>query len=402
MPSKLYTNADLKPRTPLRIDVEKPAGSSQGWSGPVSHAEVAGYGPSQDTILADALSYLNDRGLSANPQRPTVANALARLSSPEGQYAAREQSDKAALAAEHSLRIPETIARYAAPLKQGLDVGMGIGSMIPSPIQPAAGAYMGLRGAEEFADQPSLQSLLFAGLGALPFVGKAKGLLNEAKAAKAATTAAEYERTGYGATGYASNARKVKPSEGGYVNNPTPKPTPPSSGGPTGTAFSPGKMPNPPSWSYSQSDMLNPKSLDTMDRMGAEAQMLSKPAPGGGQWRAATGRNGKPVWTNAPEEAAVPPSIEALGRPEGRGLTRAAQEKILATETPGWSDVPLDFPEEVIAAAPKAPKALVGGRKGQTHGRQTTGGEFGFPDLPKISEAELTRLQKLFKRTTGK
>lgn len=249
-----------------------------------------------------------------------------------------QHSEVAAQHAQTSLRPENRAMAYGKPAAEGTLAGL---SFVPGPVGAIAGAgQVAMQAPELVGEHASNTSRLLAALSLIPAARLGKeALLGEKAAVKIGTG----RGVAQAAEAYGPKTKfQVPPSEGGYMKDYSvlaDKPKAPAADWAAGES-----RVVPPQQHLSREDILNPTSLNMMDKMGAEAKMLAQPAPGGGQWRAATGRNGKPVWTNAPAEAdtVLADMQQRLSGSSGRGQTPAVMEKLTSSHTPGWQDVSLD------------------------------------------------------------
>ena len=174
-----------------------------------------------DTILADARRVANRRSVVDDASgKPTRAEEIRRL----GQRASTPTQT------EQELRRQSTLG--------GITRDTFDAAMLPAAFTgvgaPIAAAYYGIRGLEDFVENPSVGSASMAALGAVPYAGKAAGKLLP-KAAKAMTQA-EW-------------ARKLRPSQVAAKADQWTPARPPSAGPSartTGTGWEPAPWPSAP------------------------------------------------------------------------------------------------------------------------------------------------------------
>ncbi len=219
-------------------------------------------------------------------------------------------------------------------MRRAADVAAIPGSLLPSPLQPVAAGWQAMRGVQQAVQDPSLMNIGMAGLMAAPVAGSVRRFMP--KAAKP---------TGMGAKG------EFSPWEGGFARKPTPTAAPAGEGG-------------------------------NMRRMGMLPFDEGAAAPQA------------PASFAAVEQSA--PSLENLVEQELQRLGPTLKN-IPTSKARRAAKAPRPTPQTPIQrgeASAFPPK--LGGRSGDVHGAQNTGGMFGFDDLPEISEAELLRLQGRF------
>jgi len=245
---------------------------------------------------------------------------------------------------------------------RALDMASIPGSLFPSPLQPAAAAWQAGRGVQQAVQDPSLMNTAMAGVMALPLAGAARRFMP--KAAKP---------TGAGAKGPFSplNAR------------PQAKPVAPPQASAGGNMRRVGLLPFDEAAAPNQSlaavdDVIEqgaglPRGLK--ESIKEEAERLERGIVGNLQGGLRTERRGQ-----SPNRDELGGLLPDLGKRTGRDRRGRMPQR----------------PSPILSGAQSAFPPKLGGRAGDVHEAQSTGGMFGFDDLGEISEAELRRLQGRF------
>ena len=268
----------------------------------------------------------------------------------------------------------------------------------------AAGGMLAMEGLNSAIEDPSAGNIAMAGLGAVPFARPLKGLVKGAQEAKALRGI----RNTYGAGDMGAAFGREAPyrmGAGAMAQAAKAPEATTSLATRTGTAFSPGSMEglnaatgkaastasrNP---AGSVNDMMtNQRGLDFMHREAeANAPTFNRMAERGdfgvrnqGPAQAKRGAFNR----QTPEVVEAGPSMEGQVEPSA-----GAVDEMLAALTRKTGGLTAFGDEAATAAAPATRPA-----GDFVHAADTSGGAFGFDELPEISESELTRLQNLFKR----
>lgn len=200
---KVWTNADLKTRqAPDEYGPWTQIGSPDAITGMQSAAGTSDI----DAALASAREFL----ARTDPMRPTRENAE------------RVQLDRNSATAQQNLTAAQSrgadIASRSFTDKAlgSLDTAAMPAAFVPG-IGAPAGAYLALRGLSDAAKDPNALNVGMAGLGAIPLVRGARGLMRGGRAlGKADDVAGVVDRF----TPNTSPSRtSMRPSEGGYVAN---------------------------------------------------------------------------------------------------------------------------------------------------------------------------------------
>ncbi len=240
-------------------------------------------------------------------------------------------------------------------LRRAADVAAVPGSLLPSPLQPVAAGWQALRGVQQAVNDPSLMNIGMAGLMAAPLAGTARRLL-------------------------------PGPAARGAITGP-PGPRPQK----YGDTFARGQ------WHRTTPPQVAPEAAQggNMRRMGLLP--FDEGAGGGPTMRQTFERGGyfpqdTPASMAAVQQAA-PESLESLVNQ----ALRQGEQTLKKVPAGKRMKAPRPAPQTPIqrGEATVFPPKL-GGRVGDVHEAQTTGGMFGFDDLPELSEAELLRLQRSF------
>jgi hypothetical protein len=256
--------------------------------------------------------------------------------------------------------------------------------MVGGPIGALADADFAGEAANNFREDPGVLNGLMLALGVIPGVNAARGAMKSAKEAKAIDLIRRTQGAGdMGAT----FSRETPYRAGSGVSSDAP--------------VSMGDLANSPPPTMLQ--RARGQVSDFLSGLGRKAEMPTPPA--------------------APQQV-MPASAKALMELPGEdspGLRQMVEDTNTAEVGPRLGirqDV--DGPESALVDAlihgraenwpryePMTPAGIgehsvyppkVGGRTGNMHGAQTTGGMYGFDNLPKISEAELSRLQASFNK----
>jgi hypothetical protein len=415
-PKKVWTNADLKT------------------SGPTTT-----YGPWKTTAKGQAQQRAMGPMPDVNPGDAIMREAkavIARLRKGDNEHlaemSARPTREEEWLRGEDTLG--EQHARYPGrTLKEASMAGalpLSFAALGGAPaLGMAAGGVLSLSDLSNAIEDPSAINVGSTAIGALPFVGPAKRALTGAKAVAPGLSRSRY---------LSQVARRTKPSQGGYLADsaetamPIRRPSAPAAPKPpmtnrSGTSMSPAasapvtdsmsefsmaieraRPPAPPAEAATTGTGWFPQSLRGFDEATVDARMAARNAP----------RRPEPTielvddvgGLNGSGESAA--SLEALSRQSGM-QTRG--EQFVVYDRAGNAR-PLIGPDAVDyvprtgetygVQGPEGFRTLadMGGKvKGRPpasaiHPADTSGAEFGFEELPEISEGELSRLQELFKR----
>jgi len=242
-------------------------------------------------------------------------------------------------------------------MTHALDMAAIPGSILPSPLQPVAAGYQALRGVQQAVQDPSLVNVGVAGLMAAPAAASVARRLMPAAAA----------RTGAGAKGPFSPWPGARPK---------PAAAAPATAG--GNFKRMGLLP----FDESAAPMAAVDSaIETSGGLPSSVKQTVKQEAE----RLERGIVDKMRGGSRMEPRGSSPNREELGPlpnlGERRGKIPSARPK---PSTPIPSGAQSVYPPRV------------GGRSGDVHDFQTTGGMFGFDELPEISDAELRRLMRRF------
>lgn len=193
--SKVYTNADLRTKTPQ--DVYGPTrmvtpASAKALEDYARGADING-GMSADDVIAEVKRYVGGEG-------PRFVNVADRAKSLAGEHAAAERLSPMGQAKEYGGVALDAAKGAAVPA-----------SFLGGPVGMAAGAGLTALGLHDAVEDPSVKNIGFAAMGLLPFLRPARNLMREGQAAK---TVGEVER--FMPNESASRFAR-RPSEGGYV-----------------------------------------------------------------------------------------------------------------------------------------------------------------------------------------
>lgn len=232
------------------------------------------------------------------------------------------------------------------------------GSVIPSPAQPVFAGLSALEAGADFAEAPGLGSGINAALAALPGAQQIRSAMKLAKTTREGKQVAEGMFRMGGASRGAEKTYRLPRDMGGD--------TPASVQG----------LLNKPTGTFRAADELaHPGAQRYMDREFKANNPIFRKMQMEGQF-------GERGFNEAIENTSREmPSMVALDD------VAAAQVK------PGMGEV-----DELVAGL-RGPRAARSTPDADfVHPQDTTGGAFGFEELPEISEGELVRLQALFKR----
>jgi hypothetical protein len=308
---------------------------------------------------------------------------------------------------------------YTKPVKNALDVGALISAFVPNPTSPAAGIYLGARGVEDAAERPSVGSAVMAGLGLIPFM---KPLANAAKEFRAGRAIDEVRRTaGAGDMGAAFSREVPYRAPSGTSGEPISKVPGPTRGGHV-VGHDLDFNPTPDQFAGGQTPAMAQGPETMLQRARAQVERFlsgAGDAPQGGSTRPTPGRPapaaGDDIAQMFSTAEANPASMRGLEKafeiPVEDVMQSPAKQRFgfMRSHDVPPSDTRMDelikklggrgaTTEPVATGEYTAMPAKTGGRVGDMHEAQTTGGQFGFDELPEISESELSRLQALFKR----
>lgn len=294
----------------------------------------------------------------------------------------------------------DATARFNAAMegrgKRALLAGAAPLALLGGPIGLAAGGVLSVSALNDAIDDPSAGNIAMAALGALPFVRPVKNAvrtMREVQAVKAARargtgsfspwrnpngpSAFSREvpyRAGGGTSGQPiSRVQGPAPTRSGHVvghdlNYGGPQaPAPRFEGGITRGA---GQQPE------TLMQRARGQVDDVLAGLGETPQGSTRPMPG---------------------RPSPPPSNPLAVTNEFTPWKGAKDIRNAVTRLLGMSD-------DAAEAAPVIPPNGTGGRPPAdfVHGADTSGGMFGFEEVPEISEGELSRLQQLFKREAGR
>lgn len=297
-----------------------------------------------DRELLDEALQAQAQGTYVDP----VAGATRLLAQPtipeRGQAAERTKRE----AAERAIASARQASRPSAVIKNALDIASIPAALLPSPLAPAAGAYLSLRGIEEAIESPSLLGIGMGALGAVPLV---KPLRRAAKTFKNLVDVERVRRATRGVEGAgdlgATFSRERPYRAGGGVSGP---------GDATAT---------------SAPETL-PLSVAALEDAATNYRSGATPAHLAALDRA---------------HNAFLAGSRGLSESETRGVQQL-DELLSRTGT----QRPNPYGHGTVA---RPPGEFI-------HPADVSGGQFGFEDLPEISESELSKLQALFRRVTGR
>jgi hypothetical protein len=268
--------------------------------------------------------------------------------------------------AEQAQRRAEDGSRIGPVMKQTADAMAMPLALLPNPLQPVAGGYLGIQSLIDAAEDPSVGNVGMAALGALPVAGAVSRMIP--KAARGMTQA--------------QWARNLRPSaKAAKIDQWTPQRPPKAWGSFTGSS-----KPMPPKQNLSNyEEQLRPRDIDNSQALG-------------GVWRSeGIPRESVGMLVDDIPQMSVIDDIPVTQTPIGRGPLHANAENrsVVDALIGGMPDIPVS--KKVAAAA----KRGTGGSNipkpnDYVHPADKSGAMFGFDDLPEITEAELVGFQQRF------
>jgi len=317
-----------------------------------------------DRQLLDEALAAQDAGTYVDPVQGAKA-MLSKRSVVDDANAFADSETAAAREAE-TLTPMGTARRYGKPIGDAAKVAAIPAAFLSGPVGMAAGGYLALEGLNDAVKDPSMGNMAVGALGALPFVKPVRSAMKGMREASAIKGMRATE--GAGDMG-AAFSREVPYRAGS---------------GTSGNA------------KYPMSDLAREAEVPINWRKPPSAfdEMMSTDFPQGSVV------DDVPVAQGTPNSGEVDDVLAGLGARldeiPGRGTARGGEDAFTNFES---GSVPSH-----LATLDRTHDAAMSRMNGSrpagdfVHPSDTTGGAFGFDELPEISENELTRLQALFKR----